>query len=37
MDNKFELNQYKNNIEKNMISKILQDMNIFFDTIQNDL
>tara|TARA_Y100000992_G_C21185137_1_gene452703 strand:+ start:56 stop:523 length:468 start_codon:yes stop_codon:yes gene_type:complete len=37
MDNKFELNQYKNNIEKNMISKILQDMSIFFDTIQNDL
>ena len=37
MDNKFELNQYKNNIEKNMISKILQDMNIFFNTIQNDL
>ena len=37
MDNKFELDQYKNNIEKNMISKILQDMSIFFDTIQNDL
>ena len=37
MDNKFELNQYKNNIEKNMISKILQDMSIFFNTIQNDL
>ena len=37
MDNKFELNQYKNNIEKNMLSKILQDMSIFFNTIQNDL
>ena len=37
MDNKFELNQYKNNIEKNMISKILQDISIFFNTIQNDL
>ena len=37
MDNKFELNQYKKNIEKNMISKILQDINIFFNTIQNDL
>ncbi len=37
MDNKFELNQYKNNIEKNMISKIVQDMDIFFNTIQNDL
>ncbi len=37
MDNKFELNQYKNNIEKNMISKIVQDMDIFFNAIQNDL
>ena len=37
MDNKFELNQYKKIIEKNMISKILQDINIFFNTIQNDL
>ena len=37
MENKFELNQYKNNIEKNMISKILQDMEIYFNTIQYDL
>ncbi len=37
MDNKFELNQYKANLEKNMISQILQDMNIFFNTLQNDL
>ena len=31
MDNKFELDQYKNTIEKNMIFKILQDINIFFN------
>ena len=37
MDNKFELYQYKNNIEKNMIFKILQDINIFFNIIENDL
>ena len=37
MDNKFELNQYKNNIEKNLVSKIIQDMNLFFNTFQNDL
>tara|TARA_B100000282_G_C31635197_1_gene445780 strand:+ start:437 stop:907 length:471 start_codon:yes stop_codon:yes gene_type:complete len=37
MDNKFELDQYKNNIEKNMIFKILQDINIFFNIIENDL
>ena len=37
MDNKFELNQYKNNIEKNMILKIVQDMEIYFNTIRYDL
>ncbi len=37
MDNKFELNQYANNIEKNMIFNILEDMNIFFNIIENDL
>ena len=37
MDNKFELNQYIKNIKKNMIFKILQDMNIFFNIIDNDL
>lgn len=37
MDNKFELDQYINNIEKNMIFKILQDINIFFNIIGNDL
>ena len=37
MDNKFELNQYTNNIEKNMIFNILEDMNIFFNIIENDL
>ena len=37
MDNKFELNQYTNNIEKNMIFKILQDINIFLGIIGNDI
>ena len=37
MDNKFELNQYINNIEKNMILEILQDINMFFGVIENDL
>ena len=37
MDNKFELDQYKINVEKNMIFKILQDINIFFNIIENDL
>ena len=35
--NKFELEQYKINVEKNMISQILQDMNIFLGNIENDL
>ena len=37
MNNKFELNQYKLNLEKNMISQILQDLNIFLSIIGNDL
>ena len=37
MDNKFELDQYKKNIEKNMIFKILQDINIFFNIMEDDL
>ena len=37
MNNKFELNQYKLNLEKNMISQILQDINIFLSIIGNDL
>ena len=35
--NKFELDQYKINVEKNIISQILQDMNIFLGIIENDL
>ena len=37
MENKFELNKYKNKLEKNMIFKILNDINIYFNIIQNDL
>tara|TARA_B100001057_G_scaffold413055_1_gene429506 strand:+ start:262 stop:729 length:468 start_codon:yes stop_codon:yes gene_type:complete len=37
MNNKFELSQYKLNLEKNMTSQILQDINIFLGTINNDL
>ena len=37
MNNKFELSQYKLNLEKNMISQILQDINIFLSVIENDL
>ena len=37
MDNKFELNQYENNIEKNMILQILQDINMFLNILENDL
>tara|TARA_B100000282_G_C31418272_1_gene347828 strand:- start:67 stop:534 length:468 start_codon:yes stop_codon:yes gene_type:complete len=35
--NQFELDQYKINLEKNMISQILQDMNIFLSIIGNDI
>ena len=37
MENKFELSQYKKNLEKNMISQILQDINIFLSILENDL
>ena len=37
MENKFELNQYKNKLEKNMVYKIIQDIGIFFSVIQNDM
>ena len=35
--NKFELDQLKINLEKNMISQILQDINIFLGIIGNDI
>ena len=35
--NKFELDQLKINLEKNMISQILQDINIFLGFIGNDI
>ena len=37
MNNKFELSQYKLNLEKNLISQVLQDINIFLGSIGNDL
>ena len=37
MNNIFELSQYKINLEKNMISQILKDINIFLSVIENDL
>ena len=37
MNNKFELSQYELNLEKNMISQILQDINIYLNIIRNDL
>ena len=37
MENKFELNQYKSKLEKNMVFKIIQDIGIFFSVIQNDM
>ena len=37
MNNKFELSQYKLNLEKNLTAQILQDINIFLSTIGNDL
>ena len=36
-NNKFELDQLKINIEKNMISQILQDINVFLGIIGNDI
>ena len=35
--NKFELNQYRRELEKNMISQILQDIDIFLRNIKDDL
>ena len=35
--NKFELNQYRRELEKNMVSQILQDIDIFLRNIKNDL
>ena len=37
MNNKFELSQYELNLEKNMISQILQDINIYLNIIRNYL
>ena len=36
-NNKFELDQLRNNLEKNMILQILQDINIFLGIIGNDI
>ncbi len=36
-NNKFELDQYRINLEKNMISQILQDINIYLRNLENDL
>ena len=36
-NNKFELDQYRLNLEKNMISQILQDMNFYLRNLKNDL
>ena len=35
--NNFELDQYRLNLEKNMISQILQDINIYLRNLENDL
>ena len=37
MENSFELNRYKIKLEKNLTSQILQEINNFFNVIQNDL
>ena len=36
-NNKFELDQYKLNIEKNMIYQILRDINLYLKNLENDL
>ena len=36
-NNKFELDQYRSNLEKNMIFQILQDINIYLRNLENDL
>ena len=37
MENNFELNRYKKKVEKNLTKQILQEINNFFNIIQNDL
>ena len=36
-NNKFELDQYRLNIQKNMIAQILQDINTYLKNLENDL
>ncbi len=36
-NNKFELDQYRLNLEKNMIAQILQDINLYLRNLENDL
>ena len=36
-NNKFELDQHRLNLEKNMISQILQDINLYLRNLENDL
>ena len=36
-NNKFELDQYRLSLEKNMISQILQDINLYLRNLKNDL
>jgi len=35
--NKFELDQYRLNLKKNMIAQILQDINLYLRNLENDL
>ena len=37
IDDNFKLNRYKKRLEKNLTSQILQEINSFFNIIQNDL
>ena len=37
IDDNFKLNRYKKKLEKNLTSQILQEINIFFSILQNDL
>ena len=36
-NSKFELDQYRLNLEKNMISQILQEINLYLKNLENDL
>ena len=36
-NNKFELDQFRLNLEKNMISQILQDINLYLRNLKNDI